>query len=93
MVLQRRNCSPVQYMLWRMQSSGLRRRVHRIATIIRVEGISELGTTLTITSSLILFTLMMEAICSSEMSALTRATRRHTPADRILDSHLRENLK
>jgi hypothetical protein len=32
---------------------------------------------LTVTSSLILFTLMIEAICSSETSFLSRATRHH----------------
>jgi hypothetical protein len=36
---------------------------------------------------------MMEAIRSSETSALIRATRRHTPEDGILHSHRRENLK
>jgi hypothetical protein len=35
-------------------------------------------------SSLILFTLMMEAICFSEMSVLTRTTRRHIQEDGIL---------
>jgi hypothetical protein len=35
----------------------------------------------------------MEAICSSETSILTRATRRHIKDDGILHSHRRENLK
>jgi hypothetical protein len=43
--------------------------------------------------SLILFTLMMEAISFSETSFLTRATRRQIPEEGILHSHLRENLK
>jgi hypothetical protein len=64
----------------------------RIASIITVERIKELGTTLAVflrsvlqlsvttnvvPSSLSLFTLMMEAIRSSETSDLTRAMRRH----------------
>jgi hypothetical protein len=42
---------------------------------------------------LILFTLMMETILSSEMSILTRVTWRNIPEDGILHSHRRGNLK
>jgi hypothetical protein len=73
----------------------------RTASIIRVERIRGIRTTLAVTSntanvvpsSLILFNPMMEAIRSSETSVLTRPTRRHIPEDDILHSHRRENLK
>jgi hypothetical protein len=44
-------------------------------------------------SSPIIYTLLIEAIRSSEMSALTRATRHHIPEDGILHSHRWENFK
>jgi hypothetical protein len=68
------------------------------ASFIRVTRIGEFGTTLVVflrsvlqllvtanvPSSLILVTLMMEAICSSLTSVLTRATRRTIPEGAIL---------
>jgi hypothetical protein len=60
----------------------------RSASLIRTTRIGELGTI-----SPIFVTLMMEELRSSEMSALTRATRRNIAEDAILHSQSRENLK
>jgi hypothetical protein len=73
----------------KMPSSGLSRHVplvridvseERISSIIRVEKIGELGTTMKMTRS-------------SETSVLTAATRPRIPEDDILHSHGSENLK
>jgi hypothetical protein len=80
----------------------------RIASIIRVTRNGELGTLavtsnhsmlwLLVTANLvpsfpIVVTLMMEAICSSKTSVLTRATWHNSPDDGIFHSHCCENLK
>jgi hypothetical protein len=44
-------------------------------------------------SSMIRFTLTMEATCTSEASVLIRDTLHHNPEDDILRSHHREYLK
>jgi hypothetical protein len=46
-----------------------------------------------VSSSPILVTLMMEALCSSKTLVLTRPTRHNNPEDGILHSHRHENLK
>jgi hypothetical protein len=63
-----------------------------IGSIIRMESSSEL-VTVNVSNSLMLSTLMMKTILSSETSVLIRATQHHMPEDDILHSHRRENLK
>jgi hypothetical protein len=63
-----------------------------VASIFRGK-ICEVFSADAVLSSPILSTLKMEATKSSEMSVLTRSTRRHIPEDGILHSHRRENLK
>jgi hypothetical protein len=79
-----------------MASSGMLHRVALVRTdvseelstsFIRVIRIGKLGTTL------VLVTLMKEALSSSDTSILTRATLRNISEDAILHSHRHENLK
>jgi hypothetical protein len=81
-----------------MVSSGMLRRVALVRTDVSVFGILRslrrlLVTASVVPSSLILVTLMKEALISSETSVVTRVTRRNIPEDGILHRHRRENLK
>jgi hypothetical protein len=82
-----------------MASSGTLCRVARVRTDVSEELSASIhratraSTPNVVPCSPILVTLMMQALRPSEMSVLTRATRRNIPEDAILHSHRRENLK
>jgi hypothetical protein len=74
-----------------MPSTGMLRRL----AVVRIDVSEERGIlflrslrrlllTANVSSSFILVTLMMEAVCSIETSVLTRSTRRNVPEDGIL---------
>jgi hypothetical protein len=93
----RRIFSPKRYEVaggWRKLHNEEARDLYSSPSIIRIIKSSQLLVTASVTPVLLtLFTMMMEAIRSSEMSVLTRATRRHIPDDGILHSYHRGNLK
>jgi hypothetical protein len=77
-----------------MVSSGMLRRVALVRTDVSEDSNRRMLVAARIVpSSPILVTLMKEELSSSEMSVLTRATRRNIPEVTIIHSHRRENLK
>jgi hypothetical protein len=75
-----------------MPSSVMLRHVALVRTDVS-EKRSELVTANIVPSSPFLVTLMMNALCSSETSVLTRVTLHNIPEDGLLHSHSREVLK
>jgi hypothetical protein len=74
-----------------MPSSGMLRPVALVRPLVSC--VSRLLVTVNVVpSSLILVTLMMEALSSSETSVLTRATRRNTSEDGIDLSHRHDSI-
>jgi hypothetical protein len=72
-----------------MPSSGM---LHCVALVFLRSVHRLLVTDNVVPSSLILLTLMMEALSSSETSVLTSATRRNIPEDAILQGYFCPNL-
>jgi hypothetical protein len=68
--------------------SGAIIRVSRIGELGTVAAMRQLLVTANVPSSLILVTLMMEALSSSEISVLTRATRRNITEEANLHSYI-----
>jgi hypothetical protein len=65
----------------------------RRVALVRNDVLRMLITVNVVSSSLILVTLVMEVVRSSETSDLSRATLRNMPEDGILLSHHRQNPK